>query len=80
MTRHQPICPEKKGKGTYHPLQQFLRKTNCNGLPHKHDKLSCDILQLHNVAVAEGDTKVACEVPQPHIRTRDNQQRQKIMR
>jgi hypothetical protein len=81
-TRHaiSQYVQRKKRKGTYHPLQQFLCKTNRNGLPHKHDKPSCDILQLHDVAAAEGNTKVACEVPQPRIRTRENQQHQKIMR
>jgi hypothetical protein len=77
-TQSANISREKEEeKGTYHPLQQTPRKTKGDGLPHKHDKTSCDVLQLRDVAAVEGETEVACGVPQPRMCTRENQQRQK---
>jgi hypothetical protein len=80
MTCSQPIYPEKKKKKRGLTITTLfnnppVRQSHC--LPHKHNKTSCDVLQPCDVAAVEGNTEVACEVPQPHMRTRENQQCQK---
>ncbi len=80
MARSQPIGSKKKKKeknGTYPPLQQIVRETKGDRLPHKQDKTSCDVLQLRGVEVGQGEKEVDCEVPQSRICTRQNQQHQK---
>jgi hypothetical protein len=80
MTRSQPIYPEKKKKKrglTITTLSNNPPARRSHRLPHKHDKTFCDVLQLRDVAAVEGDTEVACKVPQPRMHTRENQQCQK---
>jgi hypothetical protein len=72
MTCSQPKCPEKKKKkGDLPPSQTVPLQDKVHRLPHKDNKTSSNVLQFRDVAAAEGDTKVTCEVPQPRIHTRE---------